>query len=455
MGNTDFYFYFFAIVGILLIVVMPIQWITNFYFGLSGGVLSTIVLSTSMGLLYLFFFQFGQAMASTGNVHAPRSELLLIFGSAFLISIAITAVSNFGVYYLVQYYKTGILNKLAFFSWLLVAIGGPLGYIGTKEFSAWWATSTHERHFTPVFFSIYTYPELAITIEELKFINTSDGRESTIQLRQHDQFDWKGEAGNGRSLWEVFSQKIDIPKGADKFVMSWYSLVEDKYYSDEFPFPYERFSLMKFPVGTKEMEPLSLHIKPEGKVDLFGSYHRLLFYYKDVATKPTSEKEKNEKLAAFISQNMLKVSAEALVSGLQEIKTSGRLQQRIEMEEKAFTWSMDLDGPGKVSTIWLKDFRYQDYKVAYQWLNSTSKRPLPANLSLYFNMEDEESGFWATFTPDVEKLYEIVLALTGGDEEIPVKFSFTIKDRLESEMEFLVASDTERVIFTNWQVKID
>src|SRR5690606_3491373 len=127
MGNTDFYFYCFPIVGILLIVVMPIQWITNFYFGLSGGVLSTIVLSTSMGLLYLFFFQFGQAMASTGNVHAPRSELLLIFGSAFLISIAITAVSNFGVYYLVQYYKTGILNKLAFFSWLLVAIGGPLG----------------------------------------------------------------------------------------------------------------------------------------------------------------------------------------------------------------------------------------------------------------------------------------------------------------------------------------
>src|SRR5690606_40214733 len=124
-------------------------------------------------------FQFGQAMASTGNVHAPRSELLLIFGSAFLISIAITAVSNFGVYYLVQYYKTGILNKLAFFSWLLVAIGGPLGYIGTKEFSAWWATSTHERHFTPVFFSIYTYPELAITIEELKFINTSEDRKST------------------------------------------------------------------------------------------------------------------------------------------------------------------------------------------------------------------------------------------------------------------------------------
>lgn len=455
MGNTDFYLNFFIIVGLLLILIVPIQWIMNFYFGLSGGVLSSIGLSLLGGFLYLLIYQYGRAMGSTGNVYIAKSELLLIFGSAFLISLALTALSNFGVYHLVQYYKIGILNKLAFFSWLLIAVGAPLGYIGTKELSAWWAVSNHERYFTPVFFTIYSYPELAIIIDELKFINTSNERESTIQLRQHDLFEWKGEDGNSRKLWEVLSEKIDIPKGADKFIMSWYSLVEDKYYSDEFPFPYDRFSLKKFPAGSKEMEALVLHIKPGGKVDLFGSYHKLLFYYIDVATKPISEEIKSEKLAAFRSHNMPQGTIEALAADLEEIKASGRLQKRVEMEESTFSWDMTLNGPGEASTIWLEDFRYRDYRPTHQWLNTTSKKPLPAKLSVYFNIKDEDSGFWITFYPDAEKLYQAVLDLTAGNGDTPVSFSFTVKDHLKQEIEFLIMSGEETVKFTDWRVKID
>lgn len=457
MGTTDFYFYFFAILAILLLIVAPVQWVMNSYFGMQGGVFASVGLSLLGALICQFIYQWGRGMGSvTGNVHIANSELLLIFGSAFLISLALTALSNFGVYHLVQYYKTGVLNKLAFFSWLVIAFGGPLFYIGTKELSSWWAISNHKRHFTPVSLSIYSYPELPITINELKFINSTTGREFVIPLSQHDKFDWKKEEDNNRRLWEVFRHKIDIPKGADKFTMSWYSLVEDTYYSDEFPFPYSRFSMLKFPAGNNEMEPLALHIKPEGKVDLFGSYRKLLFFFFDVATKPISEKEKKEKLALFRTLNMPDGTNDDIESMLHEIKTSGRHQKRMEMEEAIFNWQMTLDGPGKISTIWLEDFRYRDYRPNHEWLNTMSKKPLPAEISVYFQInEQEDEGFWLKFSPDVEKLYHNVLNLTSGNEDRPLEFSLTVKDHIKSEIEFLIKTDEQAVEFTDWQVKID
>lgn len=455
MGNSDFYLNFFAIVALLLIVIIPIQWVTNFYFGLIGGVLSSIALSVLGGLLYQFVHQFGRAMASTGNVHVSKSELLYVFGGAFLIALAITALSNFGVYHLVQYYKSGILNKLAFFSWLLITAGGPLGYIGAKEFSAWRVTYNKERHFTPVFLSVYTYPELPIIIDELRFVNTSNGKESTIYFYQYDRSEWEGKEINDRSLWEAFSKKIDIPKGADSFVMSWYSLVEDIYYSDEFPFPYDRFPMRKYPAGSNEMEPLKIHIKPEGKVDLLGSYQKLLFYYKDIATKPINDNEKNEKLMTFMSRHMSKGRKEELAAALEAINASGRPQKRMEMEEKAFHWRMTLEGLGEVSTIHLGDFRYQNYRPTDEWLGTMSKKPLPAVVSVYFKTNDQEKGFWVTFYPDFEQLYQIVLDLTAGNDDQPISFSLAVKDHLKEEIEFLIKSDTETVKLTAWQVKID
>ena len=456
MGNSDFYLNFFAILGLLLIVIIPTQWVTNFYFGLAGGVFSSIALSVLGGLLYHFVHQFGRAMASTGNVHVSKSELLYVFGSAFLIALAITALSNFGVYHLVQYYKTGLLNKLAFFSWLLITVGGPLGYIGSKEFSAWRVVYNKERHFTPVFLSVYTYPELPIIIDELKFVNTTIEKESAISLRPKEKSSWGEQKDNGRALWEVLNPKIEIPKGADKFVMSWYSLVEGKYYSDEFPFSYDRFPLRKYPEGSKEMEPLALHIKPEGKVDLFGSYHKLLFYYVDVKTKPISEKEKDEKLALFRTLHMPDGTNAEIDSMLQELEASGRHIKRMEMEEAIFNWQMTLDGPGKASTIWLKDFRFHDYKPKLEWLDSLSKKSLPADISVYFKAnKEEDEGFWLKFTPDVRQLYETVLDITAGNEELPLAFSLTVKDNVTREVEFLIKTETETVEFTEWQIKID
>lgn len=451
MGSSDFYLNFFSVIAFLLILVVPVQWLMNFYFGLSGGVLSSIGLSLLASWAYLWFHQFGRAMASTGNIHSGNGELFILFGSAFLISMALSALTNFGVYHLVQYYKTGILHKLAFFGWLFVAVGGPLLYIGTKELKSWWAVTHHKRYFTPVAFTVYSYPDLPVIIDELRFINTSNGKESTIHLHRHDRQTWEGKEADGRSLWKAFSKKIDIPKGADKFIMSWYSLVEDQYYSDEFPFPYDRFPMRKYPAGSNEMEPLELRIKPEGKVDLFGSYRKLLFYYKDVATKPINESEKNEKLMAFIPKGR----KEELMADLKEINASRRPQKRMEREERAFNWNMTLEGSGEVSTIQLEDFRSQSYRPTYGWLATMNKKPLPAVVSVYFNTHDQEKGFWVTCYPDPEQLYQAALDLTAGNDDQPITFSLSVKDHLKEEIEFFIKSDEESIKLTDWQVKID
>lgn len=455
MGITDFYYYFFSILAILLLIVAPVQWVMNSYFGMGGGVCSCIGLSLLGALTCQFIYQWGRGMGSvTGNVHLANSELLLIFGSAFLIGMGLTVLSNFGIYHLVQYHKTGVLNKLAFFSWLIVSFGVPIFYIGAKELSSWWAASAQKRNFTSVYFDISSYSELPVMIDELTFVNTANGREAVIQLNEENNAMWGEEEHSSHSNRRVFRQKVHIPKGADKFLMSWYSFVEDKYYSDEFPFPYDRFPMRKFPVGSEEMEPLALLIKPEGKVDLFGAYRKLQFFFFDVATKPISEDEKREKLALFKARNLPQKTKEKLAGILHEIKASGRLQKRMEMEEKVFNWHVALDGPGNVSTIWLEDFRYRDYRPTYQWLNTMSKKPLPAEISVYFEINEQE-GFWLKFSPDVEKFYQKVLSLTSGNEDIPLGFSLIVKDHIKSEIEFLIKTDEQTVEFTDWQIKID
>ena len=126
--------------------------------------------------------------------------------------------------------------------------------------------------------------------------------------------------------------------------MSWYSLVEDIYYSDEFPFPYDRFPMRKYPTGSNEMEPLKIHIKPEGKVDLLGSYQKLLFYYKDIATKPINDNEKNEKLMTFMSRHMSKGRKEELAAALEAINASGRPQKKNGNGGKSLSLAHDFRG---------------------------------------------------------------------------------------------------------------
>ncbi|MBT4760599.1 MAG: hypothetical protein HOO06_02775 [Bdellovibrionaceae bacterium] len=140
-------------------------------------------------------------------------------------------------------------------------------------------------------------------------------------------------AGHGR---KSDSHKYQIPLGTDKFILSWYSYIEDKYYSDEFPFPYEKMKIerkynLAYDRYTRIIEdPVTLHLWPGGSVSLYqpsesilnglGDGQKGLANYVKVVTKNIDVPQKEQYFDYIINNTEFQGTPLELKSELEELK---------------------------------------------------------------------------------------------------------------------------------------
>lgn len=461
MGNSDFYFYLLVVLALLLLIVAPVQWGANVYFGLKGGIVSCLGLSLVGAFVCLVAYQWARGVGSvTANVNISPTEQFFIFVAAFIVCLLLTTLTNFGIYHLVQYRKTGSLNRLVFYTWLAITIGGPMLYIGVKELMSFLAAREQRHNFIAVQLEVLHHQELPLYLDQLKFVNTSNGRETVVKAASVSKFLLEGGAeknyaGNPfRNSYGIFDKKVSIPVGTDKFFMSWYSFLEDTYYHDEFSFAYEKFAERKSYDGSGIMGGIDFYIKPEGKVDVLGNYNKYLACYSHVGTKALAQEEKEGKLEALRAQNLPKATKEALAEILDQLGASGVAQKSMEMQEKAFNWLLSVKGEGQISNSWLYDSRHQQYHTSYKWLNTLSKKPLPADITVFLKKEEEGEGVWIHLYVNTEALYQEVEVLTMGNEALPLEFAVMVPDWEKSSLRFLIRSGEQVVDFKAFEVEI-
>lgn len=155
------------------------------------------------------------------------------------------------------------------------------------------------------------------------------------------------------------SDKYQIPIGTDQFVISWYSFVEDKYYSDSFDFPLSKLKIDKvfnlsYHRYVRQANLLTLQLFPGGLASLTSGLSssstqyggKVLANYGKIAEKPLEQYRKEEFLAEYLRRREYKGSAEELrqeLTHLKQMKISQRLQDQLVL----YDWSVSLHKKGE------------------------------------------------------------------------------------------------------------
>lgn len=443
------------VVVIVVLVIISIPWIFIFYFDITGAVLSCIFLAMAGSLGWQTFLEWAEGLKPNGN---GSTTPITVFSIQFFLCLAGVAVLNFGLYFLVEFYKTGVLNKLPFFIWFSITVVTPLCIVSLKSFKKYLSKKHRSRNYMDLTLDIFHFNEYPIYIDHLKFINSKKKRETLVRVPYESIFynkDVLSKIGVGERIRSydirTFNKTVNIPVGTDFFELSYYSFVENIYYTDTFPFSFEKFTSINKYSGKKQVKSVDMIIKPEGNVDILISPNDLLFPFSNVESKNIDEEKINKFKTRFLQYNP-SVSAENFPQILDEIKASGRLKKSLYMQEKTFSWSVGVEARGKIDTISIQDFRFMWYDREYEELKKATKKPLPSKITIEKTGKDNFMRLYFGF--DKIKLYETVDTLTVGNEELPVEISFLIKDSSKDKMQIFIKTEKQSLEFKEWDVNI-
>lgn len=134
---------------------------------------------------------------------------------------------------------------------------------------------------------------------------------------------------------DVFSNTIHMPFDADCLFMSWYSIIEDKYYDIEVPFPFEKLVIEqeKYPTDVsavlrgKKTKRLNLHIHANGGVRLFNSDMVLINLAENFPSVITDE-VRNNKIEFHRCSHEYYNDPKAFSALVEKIKSSNGIEER-------------------------------------------------------------------------------------------------------------------------------
>ncbi|GAL87374.1 hypothetical protein MYP_4604 [Sporocytophaga myxococcoides] len=441
---------------IIISIIAAIQFAILYKFGLKGGVIFAVAFSIIFSFGSQLFLSYARGMGDSKGT-GPSREFEII-SSQLLICIGLFAVYSFGMYFYITYLKTGILNKPAFFSWLILFVGGPVLYYGIAAIRIYINESDHKNNYVKARIEISHYNELPLFIEPLKIINTTNGKTSSIFISNQSlyhsesllkQVNIRDKIRMGNPVEEP--ENSFIPINSDKLMISWYSPVEETYYTDTIDFPYNEFKIHKYSDDIARLN-LKVEILPRGELNIYTTKDRNRYTFQ-INSKEISEKEKI-KFIEFFHQYNSNIKQNIFTDHLSIEENSRRLKTRIELEESVFPLVYNIKGPGELNSIYFDDRQYWGYDCTYSKLNTLNLKPLPQNITLYFINTGKESYIRIYLFFDKEKLFNTIQTLTEGKKDIPVEIFISIKGSKKENIEVSVQVNNKAVVFSDWETNI-
>ena len=389
-----------------------------------------------------------------------NSPSVQVFWPALFVCLATLSVSNFGLYYLVEFYKTGVLNKLVFFTWLALVIVPPSLYYAIKAEKEHRHKKDLFENYVDLSLTIFHFNDFPVYIEAVKFTNTKNGREVNVKLPKTSTYYLpeelqKLELRDKLTCQEPkeFSDNIDIPLGSDQFFISYYSFLEERYYSDTFQFDFDKYTETNKYTGKKWAKSLEVFLLPDAKVDVIVKTDTdLKLPYFDVKFEPVDQKKKEELKSRLNIANLSDSSAKTDI--LEQIKASGRLEKMLEMYHKQFTWHLSIQSPGEVKAVHVRDIFYFDYESSYRWASTSSKKHLPSEISFYLRNSNHESFAQVYFFIDPIKLSETISTLTAGNDTTSIELSISVADLKKENIALQISSGNSTLSFRDFALNV-
>ena len=426
------------------------------YFSTELAFLIVPVIAASIityGLLYFF----NSTVAILFNLIIAFCVNLYIYalGSSYskapfslLISTALTSglllFVDYGFYALVIYQKTGEFNKLYFQIWLAILLGAPILYYAFQYSRYYFREWSMAVTYLKVHLNVHHDRELLTVIDHVQFVNTSNRTMSDIKFEKN-----------------VFSGRVQMPFGADVLFMSWYSIIEDKCFDIEVPFPFEKLVIEqeKYPTNVsavlrgKKTKPLKLHIHANGGIRLFNE-DTILIDLPESTPAAISDEERNKKIEFYrdLDKDYYE-NPKAFSDLIQKIRSSNGIQERFLIKNKLIPWSINFTGLKGKNYLEIDDVSFRDYRIEMNKTETPVLRFLPRRIEILYR------GYhlcnWLTLNIDYQKLHQSILELTQGNDEAPVVFSLVVEDKPETSLKFNISANNKTVLFSDWKIEIN
>ena len=285
------------------------------------------------------------------------------------------AFLSYGIGELCKLFKGEVFSKKGLQIWVAL-LGLPVVVMFGKSY----LTQSYEiLHFISMDVTVTSHKMYPIYIDELVFSNTRnsnqvkyDGIHGVGHSRNffsHDEF-------YQLSHKEQFEQELNavttnylvtrrdspkIPLGTNEFKLSWYSFVDDRYYSDTFLFPMEKLDTHERYLDLQKfIREITLHVFPGGNVYLLNHDKQQVLNYTKVTEREISDQRREEFYQAYFESVEFDGSDTDLRDELDQIKQKQVLKDLLELKDY-FNWSLNHNLGDAVKKVEAVDFGYIKY----------------------------------------------------------------------------------------------
>ena len=330
---------------ILLAVVASLFAI--YFHGAIAGIAIGFIVAVCLAMLYVDAPSMFNP-TSSGNPSARAFTSYLNdrdFWSAFAICFFIYAMGSFAADLCIQWYKTGNLNYTGLYIWLAVSIIPPLAYRAYEQVIDSRQAQFQKLNFMNIDFNIYHYEEMPILIEELVFKSSKESINSKFRSFHQATFIHSPSVEDEikeediLQLNQIFrssysSSGLQIPINTESIDMSWYSIMENKYYYGEIRFPIKKLKFVEASGdATNELAHIKgkveLQIHPQGRTVLYNN----LYGDKDIiqrdshtAISPISKPRQEALLEKFVRASQGRIEYDNLLKVMDEYQQSDYLE---------------------------------------------------------------------------------------------------------------------------------
>ncbi|MDR7212087.1 hypothetical protein [Flavobacterium piscis] len=422
--------------------------------------------NTTVAILFNVFISFcaNLYIYALGSSYSKVPFSLLI---STILTSALLLFVNYGVYALVVYQDTGVFNEHYFQIWLAILFGAPILYYVFQYSRYYFRERSMAVTYLKVYLTVHHDRELLTVIDHVQFVNTSNRTMSDIKLEkpltfysEEELFKLRNDMSIENYLEKnVFSGRVQMPFGADVLFMSWYSVIEDKCYDIEVPFPFEKLVIEqeKYPTNVsavlrgKKTKPLKLHIHVNGGIRLFNE-DTILIDLPESAPAAISDEERNKKIEFHRDSHEYYKDPKAFSDLIQKIRASNGIEERFLINNKQIPWSFNVTGLKGENYLEIYDVLFHKYKIEINEIETAALRFLPRKIEIVYR--GHHLCDWLILFIDYQKLYHAILEITEGNEEIPVVFDLIFENSPETSLKFSIASNDKTVVFNDWKIKI-
>lgn len=454
---SDFLSVLVIMLSVGLVLLIPAA-----YFGGKRAVFITaLVLTVISCFCYVYMLALGKAFSNSNSSVIINLDIALEFlAIAFLYGFI-----AYGSFCLRQVACGQDGYKIKVVIWSLLLVGVPLSIYANNTYSIY---KTHKKYYSTAI-TIAHAKDFPILIDRIKFFNSKTQNASSISARFHENYRKVREIEGLRDSHKLMhSQRYYtkmantlVPIGFDSFELSWFSVLENRFYKDVFSIDQSKFKVGENYEKQRTINNMLFNIQPNGYVDLlkeeYSNYIHLASY-SDTKSYDVSDQTLDSIFQLHSQVAPLDARRIANLHRDFDILKKGTVT-KLSLEDildfrKVYSFGITIECNQKsnetntIKAIEVIDFYLNQYSKSAAFLQKTKTQPLPSLIRIkLINTKEKQRSVAIIF--DKKSLVNQYNSFTDTKEE-DVTFEIRLHLSELTKSQIWLQSKNKKTVLKDW-----